>query len=130
MGDIREFLLSNELRHLSISKETRWEDWEELATNVKKKLRSLGYTGITACDFVGNDVVNVYRNEPWANFVYNRATRSLCALSIIGLFIYFPYMHFKSKTMRAKCKYQVRIGIEEFWQIVESRLSATAGFNR
>ena len=68
---------SNDLSYIEFEKKVAWRDWEELATNIKHKIRQSGFPGVVSVDRIEEDYVQVYKNKPWANFMHSRATRCL-----------------------------------------------------
>jgi hypothetical protein len=116
---------SNDLSYIEFEKKVAWRDWEELATNIKHKIRQSGFPGVVSVDRIEEDYVQVYKNKPWANFMHSRATRCLSALSICGWMIYVPYMWLRCKRVAVKSHFHVDIGIGDYWPLIADKLSAT-----
>jgi len=115
---------TNDLSYVKIVKYVRWPDWEELATNIKHSIRQSGFHGVISIDRSHTDELQVYKNKPWANFMYARATRVLCALSLLGWVIYAPYMWLRCKPIVVRSYYRVDVGISEYWPLISEQLSA------
>lgn len=114
----------NDLSYVEITKEVSWPDWEELATNIKHQIRKSGFTGLISVDRVETDALQVYKNKPWANFMHARATRVLCALSIIGWLFYVPYMWLRCKKVNMSSHHRVDVSISDYWPLIADKLSA------
>lgn len=119
---------SDPLAVLLLQKDVEWDDWEDVATNVKQKLRSLGFPGAIRIYLEGVEETLVYRNTPWQNFVRNRLTQILVALSIVGWFFWMPYLRFRMRTVRIKSYFKIRIDPDRFWEHIEDGLDAHGGF--
>jgi len=65
--------------------------------------------------------VNVYRNEQLANFLHNRTTRLLFALSGVGL-LFFPYSWFCATTEVVTAHWRLNIDVDRFWAHVGPRI--------
>jgi hypothetical protein len=114
---------TNDLSYFELSKEVRWPDWEELATNIKHQIRQRGFTGVISVDKSEKEEVRVYKNRPWANFMHARATRVLCALSVVGWLIYVPYMWLRCKKVSLRSQFRVDCDISEYWNLIEDKLT-------
>jgi len=114
----------NDLAYVEIAKKVTWPDWEELATNIKHQIRQRGFTGVISVDRTESDEMQVYKNKPWANFMHARATRVLCALSIVGWLVYVPYMWLRCKKVAMRSHFLVDVGISEYWPLIADKLTA------
>jgi len=115
---------SNDLSIIELQKEVSWNNWEELATNIKHKIRQCGFAGIISVHRTECESVNVYKNTPWANFMHSRTTKVLCALSVVGWIFYLPYMYIRCNTTSARSHYRIDISINDYWGLISSKLSA------
>jgi len=115
---------NNDLGYVEIVKHVKWPDWEELATNIKHRIRQSGFNGVISVDRGKTDEMHVYKNKPWANFMHARATRVLCALSIFGWLIYVPYMWLRCKSTVVRSYYRVDVDISEYWPLISDKLTA------
>lgn len=113
----------NDLTYVELVKDVDWPGWEELATNIKHQIRQSGFNGIITVHRVETDEVYVYKNKSWANFMHARATRVLCALSLVGWVFYAPYMWLRCKKVSVQSHYRVDISIAEYWRLIEGKLT-------
>jgi len=119
----------NDLSYVKLQKQVEWKDWEELATNIKSKIRQGGFTGVIRVDRKCNEVVDVHKNKQWANFMHSRMTKVLVALSVIGWFFYTPYMWFRHQVaIVVPCRYKVDVGISQYWPLIQDKIGPD-GFN-
>jgi len=115
---------TNDLSYTEIDKRVSWLGWEELATNIKHKIRQAGFQGHIRVSRAESDQVQIYKNKAWANFMHARATRVLCALSILGWVIYVPYMWLRCKKLGLKSFFRVDISIADYWPLIADKLTA------
>lgn len=123
---LRYFLDSNrnDLANLQLVKKVAWPGWEELATNIKHQIRKHGFSGVIGVHRSEDECVTVYKNRPWANFMYSQTTKVLCALSIFGWPMYFAYMFVRCKTTKVHSHFRVDVQINDFWQLIQDNLGA------
>jgi len=114
---------SNDLALLELQKEVAWPGWEELATNIKHKIRQQGFNGIISINRTERDKVSIYKNTTWANFMHSRTTKVLCALSVLGWIIYLPYMWLRCSPTLVRARYRIDIPIEEYWRYIADKLT-------
>lgn len=114
----------NDLAYVELEKKVSWPDWEELATNIKLQIRQSGFTGVISVDRIETDELQVYKNKPWANFMHARATRVLCALSIIGWIAYVPYMWLRCSKTSVRSFFKVDMNILDYWPLIADKLTA------
>lgn len=83
LEELRRFLAenTNDLATVSMMKEVSWENWEELATNIKQKIRQGGFEGLIHVSWKNSEMLTVYKNRTWANFLHMSVTRVLLGLS-------------------------------------------------
>mmetsp|Transcript_107936 Transcript_107936/g.344078 ORF Transcript_107936/g.344078 Transcript_107936/m.344078 type:complete len:429 (+) Transcript_107936:59-1345(+) len=127
---LRNFLQqdANDLAAVQIQKEVRWSDWEELATNIKHQIRQNGFHGIIHVCCAEDEVMTIYKNKTWANFMHRRATKVLCALSLVGWIIYQPYMWLRHQALVVTSHYRVDVAISSYWPLIRDKVGPD-GFN-
>jgi len=118
----------NDLAYIDMTKEVCWPGWEDLATNVKSKIRQAGFTGVIRVRHTTQESFGVHKNRPWANFMHSRTTKVLCALSVFGWFFYQPYMWLRHSSTRVCTKYRVQIPVNQFWRLISNKIGPY-GFN-
>mmetsp|Transcript_44531 Transcript_44531/g.129487 ORF Transcript_44531/g.129487 Transcript_44531/m.129487 type:complete len:558 (+) Transcript_44531:59-1732(+) len=118
----------SDLTIIAVHKEIRWTSWEELATNIRQQLRHRGYTGAIGIERTESDVVHIYRNTQWANFMHSKALKVILALSVFGWIVYLPYMWLRCNTLRIRAAHCVAIDIDVYWRLIADHLNAE-GFN-
>mmetsp|Transcript_84376 Transcript_84376/g.176595 ORF Transcript_84376/g.176595 Transcript_84376/m.176595 type:complete len:519 (-) Transcript_84376:33-1589(-) len=114
---------TNDLAQIEVKKFIEWKGWEELATNIKTQIRQAGYVGVIDVRHSNQESMMVYKNRHWANFLHSRTTKVLCALSIFGWMIYQPYMWLRQRTTVLRCKYRVDCSIDNYWALIQDKLS-------
>lgn len=114
----------NDLCHVELVKEVIWPDWEELATNIKHRIRQSGFDGVIVVNRIDADTLQVHKNKPWANFMHSRSTRVLCALSVVGWLFYVPYMWLRCKKVSVKSHFKVDVSIAGYWPLIADKLTA------
>jgi hypothetical protein len=113
----------NDLAIVDLRKEVSWKSWEELATNIKTRIRQCGFNGIISIHRTECDSVMIYKNTPWANFMHSRTTKVLCALSVLGWIFYLPYMYFRCTCTVIRSRYKVDIPIDNYWSLIADKLT-------
>jgi hypothetical protein len=126
LEQLRKFLAcnTNDLAIVEIHKEVIWNDWEELATNIKHQIRQRGFQGIISVHRSETEIVHVYKNKPWANFMHSRTTKVLWALSLLGWLFYQPYMWMRCCTTLVRSRYRIDIPISQYWPFIEEMVGA------
>mmetsp|Transcript_24451 Transcript_24451/g.61483 ORF Transcript_24451/g.61483 Transcript_24451/m.61483 type:complete len:712 (-) Transcript_24451:396-2531(-) len=136
---INEFLASNNhLAQLVIQKQTSWSGFDELAQNIKKRMKQAGPTVLPNSNHVvnmdnvvidvqlkGDDEVTIFQNKTWSNFMHNRTTKTLFILSVIGAVLYFPYMWLRCTKTYVKSFYRVNNTVANFWELIDAHLHPT-----
>lgn len=118
----------NRLETLLIQKRVDWVLWEDVATNIRQRLRTLGFPGEVDVLFEAKDEVLVYQNHKWSNFVRNRVTQALVVISIVGSAFWIPYVWVRSKTTRVETRFRINVDESRYWELVSEGLSAAEGF--
>lgn len=127
---LRRFLRreTNDLATVELHKTVIWADWEDLATNIKLRLREQGFTGVVHVRCEGDESITVLRNSSWAHFMRARATRAIAALSIVGWGFYELYMWIRVRKLVLRSKHHINVPIQQYWRLVGDKLTVD-GFN-
>lgn len=118
----------NPLSVLSLQKQVEWANWEDIATNVKQRLRTLGFQGEVEVRLEAEEEVIVYRNHPWQNFVRSRITQVLVIISIVGGLVWIPYLWVRMKKIRIESRFQISLDLARYWDLLAGGLHAQDGF--
>lgn len=119
---------ANPLEVLMLSKDIEWPGWEDIAVNVKQRLRALGFTGELEVSLEAKEEVLVYRNCAWQNFVRSRLTQALMVMSVVGLLWWVPYLWWRMRTVRVESRFLIRVDHARYWEHLEDGLNAAVGF--
>lgn len=119
---------NNKLETVLIQKKVDWALWEDVATNIRQRLRTLGFPGDVEVRFEMQDEVLIYQNHKWSNFVRNRVTQALVVISIIGSAFWLPYVMVRSKTTKVETRFRINVDPSRYWELVSEGLSAAEGF--
>jgi len=129
LGILQGYLDSkNRLETVLVQKHVDWPLWEDVATNIRQRLRTLGFPGEVEVRFEAKDEVLVYQNEKWSNFVRNRVTQALVVISIVGGAVWIPYVWARSKTTKVETRFTINVDPSRYWELVSDGLSAAEGF--
>lgn len=122
---LQEFLgsNSNDLATVEVQKDVVWPGCEELATNIKQRIRQAGFTGVIGVNFSEGETLTVYKNATWANFMHSRAMKVLMMLSIVGWVFYLPYMWVRCSTLKVKTRFRVDMQIADYWSFIGDKLT-------
>jgi hypothetical protein len=112
----------NDLAYVCIHKNVVWSGWEELATNIKQKIRQRGFHGVVLVRPSDDEHMDIHLNRTWANFLHSRSLKILCAMSIIGWLIYQPYMWLRHRPLTIKSLFRVDLPISAYWPLIEHKL--------
>jgi len=114
---LTEFLApnSNDLAILEVVKEVDWPDWEELAFNIKAYIRQHGFRGPLLVSRSDSETVPVHKNRHWANYMHSRTLKIICLLSIVGWFLYLPYMYSRSVKTTIRTLFRMNISPADYW---------------
>jgi len=123
---LRTFLETNnnDMASVELQKEVIWKGWEDLATNIKTRLRERGFHGTVQVHCEGSECLTVRKNTPWGHFMRNRLTKALIALSIVGWGFFELYIWIKSTKLVVKSTHHIQMPIDEYWQLIEDKLSS------
>mmetsp|Transcript_43444 Transcript_43444/g.86206 ORF Transcript_43444/g.86206 Transcript_43444/m.86206 type:complete len:421 (-) Transcript_43444:21-1283(-) len=112
----------NDLAYVCIHKNVVWPGWEELATNIKLKIRQRGFHGVVLVRRSDDEHMDIHMNRTWANFLHSRSLKILCAMSIVGWIVYQPYMWLKHRPLTIKSLFRVDLPISAYWPLIEDKL--------
>lgn len=118
----------NRLETVLLKKKVDWALWEDVATNIRQRLRTLGFPGDVEVRFEASDEVLIFQNDKWSNFVRNRVTQALVAISIVGSAFWVPYVWVRSKTTVVETRFRINVDPVRYWELVAEGLSAAEGF--
>lgn len=119
---------SNPLEVLLLSKQVEWPCWEDIATNVRQRLRALGFPGEVEVRLEATEEVLIFRNLRWQNFVRSRMTEAVVLISVVGGIVWFPYLWMRMKTVRVVSHFRMNLDLVQYWEHLSDGLSATEGF--
>jgi len=114
----------NDLSCVELQKDVAWPGWEELATNIKQQIRQRGFTGLIGIHRTETENFLVHKNKTWANFMHNRTTKVICALSLFGWLLYLPYMWIRCTRTVVRSRFKVEIDINSYWPLISSHLTS------
>lgn len=125
LEDLRCFLSgnANDLANVRLLKEVAWDGWEELATNIKQKIRQGGFEGLIHVSWKNTETLTVYKNRTWANFLHMGVTRVLLGLSIVGYVWYLPYMWLRQRGPELHPQFRVDVEISDYWRLISDKIS-------
>mmetsp|Transcript_13963 Transcript_13963/g.33826 ORF Transcript_13963/g.33826 Transcript_13963/m.33826 type:complete len:438 (-) Transcript_13963:196-1509(-) len=114
----------NPLEVLVIDKQPAWEQLGPITERIKEKLAAQGYNGLVTVSLKGQDQVSIHQNDPWSNFMHNRTTKTLLALSIFGGAFYVPYMWARCKKTVVTSTFSITLDPESYWVLIEDKIQA------
>jgi len=120
---------SNPWEILALSKKVEWTNWEDVATNVRQRLRTLGFSGEVDVRFEALETVFIYRNHKFQNFIRNHVTHFLMLLSVVGYLFWLPYTWSRKRTVKIEACFQINLHLERYWQILSDGLHVSEGFH-
>lgn len=118
----------NPLEVMLLSKHVEWPCWEDMATNVRQRLRALGFPGDVEVRLEATEEVLIFRNHPWQNFVRSRITQALVLLSLVGAVLWFPYLWMRMRTVRVESRFRISLDLTQYWEHLSDGLHPTEGF--
>mmetsp|Transcript_32052 Transcript_32052/g.73200 ORF Transcript_32052/g.73200 Transcript_32052/m.73200 type:complete len:451 (+) Transcript_32052:127-1479(+) len=129
-GSLLERLMHSEnpLLEIVLRKKVQWTMWEDVATNIRQRLRSLGFEGSLEISLESREEVVVFRNHRWSNFVRNPVTHALAVLSVIGIFLWKPYVWLRTERVKVDAMFTIVMEPARYWEMVSSGLDRTEGF--
>lgn len=130
MKTLEQFLdTKNHLAVLTLRKLVEWKCWEDVATNIRQRLRSLGFWGEVEVFFEAAEEVSIFQNQQWSNFVRNRITQVLVALSVVGVFFWVPYVWARQQEVKIKARFAINLDPGRYWELVAQGLHSVEGFH-
>jgi len=124
----QHILTDNPLEILVLRKKVIWDNWIDVATNIRQKLRSEGFQGEIQLAFDRQEDMRIYRNNRWQNFVRMPITHILAVLSCLGVFAWIPYIYSRSKVVVVETHFHVEMDVERYWEMLAEGLSVQDGF--
>lgn len=118
----------NPLEILVLRKKVGWANWEDVATNIKQRLRGKGFQGEVEVRFDAQEDLKIYRNNRWQNFVRAPITHMLSVLSGVGLVLWLPYLYCRSDVVVVESNFQIQLDINRYWEMLSAGLDADEGF--
>mmetsp|Transcript_44941 Transcript_44941/g.82079 ORF Transcript_44941/g.82079 Transcript_44941/m.82079 type:complete len:453 (+) Transcript_44941:149-1507(+) len=118
----------NPLLEIVLRKKVQWTVWEDVATNIRQRLRSLGFEGSMEISLESREEVVVFRNHRWSNFVRNPVTHALAVLSVVGIFLWKPYVWMRTERVKVDAMFTIVMEPDRYWEMVSSGLDRTEGF--
>eukprot|EP00418_Pyrodinium_bahamense_P067987 CAMPEP_0179098428 /NCGR_PEP_ID=MMETSP0796-20121207/45359_1 /TAXON_ID=73915 /ORGANISM="Pyrodinium bahamense, Strain pbaha01" /LENGTH=508 /DNA_ID=CAMNT_0020796207 /DNA_START=1 /DNA_END=1527 /DNA_ORIENTATION=+ len=122
------FHTKNPLEVLVLTKRVEWDSWEDMATNIRQHLRTLGFPGAVEVRLEAREELLVYSNNRWQNFVRSRITHALVVLSIVGGIFWVPYLWLRTRTVRIESRFKICLDMERYWELLAEGLHASEGF--
>jgi len=122
---LEEFLKTeNSIARLTIQKQVSWGAFGQIQERIKRSIREKGFTGPIDIRLEGHEELTVYQNNTWSNFWHNRTTKILVVLSVFGPIFYYPMMWLRGKKQTIISDFKIQISAEEYWNMIESRISS------
>lgn len=126
---LQEHLRSkNPLQLLLLRKTVKWEGWEDMATNIRQRLRSLGFAGDVEVLLDASEELIVFRNDRWQNFARSWITTALVYMSLIGPALWFPYIWARKKQVQVRAQYHIALDLRRYWELLSEGLNGNVGF--
>jgi hypothetical protein len=119
---------SNALELIVLRKHVEWPQWEDIATNIKQRLRQTGFNGDLEIHLEDSEDLIIFRNDPWQNFVRSRITQALIVISVVGAFFWVPYLWARNKKRTVHTYFQIGLDIERYWELFSQGLHPVEGF--
>lgn len=120
---------SNPLEVLVLQKHVFWADWEDVATNIRQRLRSVGFAGDIDVRLEAREEMIIRRNDTWCNFVRNPVTKMLALLSVLGFTVWVPYVWWRSKKTKLQSKFKINVDPAGYWVLLADGLDSVTGFH-
>eukprot|EP00928_Gymnodinium_smaydae_P021838 TRINITY_DN18548_c1_g1_i1.p1 TRINITY_DN18548_c1_g1~~TRINITY_DN18548_c1_g1_i1.p1 ORF type:complete len:435 (+),score=32.07 TRINITY_DN18548_c1_g1_i1:92-1306(+) len=113
----------NPFERLIVKKVLAWQDWEDLALNIKHMIKQKGFSGDVIVQKRPEVSLPIFKNVHWANFLLSYHFRTIVTLSVVGWLFYLPYVWYRSTANELEVRYYVDMPIDQFWQMIESKLN-------
>mmetsp|Transcript_18188 Transcript_18188/g.42302 ORF Transcript_18188/g.42302 Transcript_18188/m.42302 type:complete len:504 (-) Transcript_18188:35-1546(-) len=118
----------NPLLEIVLQKKVHWKMWEDVATNIRQRLRSLGFAGSIEISLDSKEEVVVFKNDRWSNFVRNPVTHALAVLSVVGIFLWKPYVWLRTERVKVEARFDINIEPARYWELLSAGLDGAEGF--
>lgn len=127
LANLREFLAGsgNDLATVELHKVVLWANWEELACNIKQRIRQCGFDGLISIERTDEELLTVYKNKQWANFMHSKSLKVILALTFMGWLLYIPYMWLRVSKLRVRSFHRIDISIGDYWRLIADNLTAS-----
>lgn len=127
MERLQEFLEKdrNDLATVVLYKHVAWPDWEDVATNIRQRIKQCGFERSVSVRCDDLERITVHKNKAWAHFMNHRTTPVLCMLSIVGWPLYLVYTSWWRTELPIHAHFRVDVSVEDFWALVSDQLGAT-----
>jgi hypothetical protein len=126
---LQNYLVSdNPLEVLLLRKSVPWENWEDIAMNIRHKLRSQGFEGDVEIRFDCKEELRIFRNHPWQNFARAPVTQLLAFVSCVGLLFWVPYLYARTRYVKVESQFRVNLDMNRYWELLSSGLHVQEGF--
>lgn len=118
----------NPLEVVRLCKRVEWPQWVDVSTNIRQQFRALGFRGEIDVSFEASEELLIYQNHPWQNFVRNKITHTIALLSVVGAFVWIPYLWFRTRTLRIETRFHISLDLARYWEHLSAGLDAADGF--
>eukprot|EP00930_Biecheleria_cincta_P038686 TRINITY_DN26570_c0_g2_i1.p1 TRINITY_DN26570_c0_g2~~TRINITY_DN26570_c0_g2_i1.p1 ORF type:complete len:544 (+),score=85.66 TRINITY_DN26570_c0_g2_i1:126-1757(+) len=119
----------NPLEIAVLRKKVIWSNWGDVATNIRQKLRSEGFSGDVEIRFDSEEEMRIYRNDRFQNFVRAPITHVLAVLSGVGPLFWFPYLYFRTSIVHIETHFKIEVDVNRYWDMIAAGLSPEHGFS-
>jgi len=120
---IRNFIASkNPLSTLIIQKNVVWGSFEELRERIEQRVKEQGFHGRVAVTLERSRDVAVRRNTQLFHFVHSQITLILVLMSIVGLFMFWPFVWLRRQNWYATSTFVIESPADAYMQLVEQAL--------
>jgi hypothetical protein len=128
--ELQKFLVdaSNPLEQVLLVKHVNWYCWEDVATNIRARLRNQGFAGEIEIHFDSQDSTVIFRNHHWANFVRSPVTWMLAIVSVVGVLFLSCLLWLQKRKRVVRTYFAIEVDIERFWELIDDSLHPAVGF--
>jgi len=118
----------NDLAVIVLRKRVTWHGWEDVATNIRQRIKQCGFRGSLSVRYEGLETIRVKKSRAWARFMHHPSLLVLCMLSAVAWPVYSAYMYWRCTEFPVDANFRVNIQAEDYWSLISDQLSAS-GFN-
>jgi hypothetical protein len=128
--ELQKFLRNedNPLEVFCLKKHVEWENWEDIGTNIRQRLRAMGFQGEVEIALESQEEVLIYRNHPWQNFARSHVTRGLVIISMVGAFFWFPYIWYRTRKRKVHAYFTINLEVQRYWELFSGDLDPIWGY--